>query len=96
MAGYMVYWPGEQIRKLKKAKDTGPIRVVLGSVHAKMPSIAGVKPGDVIYPVTLEKGTLYAMARLPFAHRLAGHVQPLRHVPLGQLPPGAQGGDFLG
>ena len=22
MAGYMVYWPGEQIRKLKKAKDT--------------------------------------------------------------------------
>ena len=31
MAGYMVYWPGEQIRKLKKAKDTGPIRVVLGS-----------------------------------------------------------------
>lgn len=65
MAGYMVYWPGEQIRKLKKAKDTGPIRVVLGSVHAKMPSIAGVKPGDVIYLVTLEKGTLYAMARLP-------------------------------
>ena len=65
MSGYMVYWPGEQIRKLKKAKDTGPIRVVLGSVHSKMPSIASVKPGDVIYPVTLEKGTLYAMARLP-------------------------------
>lgn len=65
MAGYMVYWPGEQIRKLKKAKDTGPIRVVLGSIHSKMPSIASVKPGDVIYPVTLEKGVLYAMARLP-------------------------------
>lgn len=30
-----------------------------------MPSIASVKPGDVIYPVTLEKGVLYAMARLP-------------------------------
>lgn len=65
MAGYMVYWPGEQIRKLKKAKDTGPIRVVLGSIHSKMPSIASVKPGDVIYPVTLEKGVLYAMVRLP-------------------------------
>lgn len=65
MPGYMVYWPGEQIRKLKKAKDAGPIRVVIGSVHSKMPSIASVKPGDVIYPVTLEKGTLYAMARLP-------------------------------
>ena len=23
MAGYMVYWPGEQIRKLKKAEDLG-------------------------------------------------------------------------
>lgn len=65
MAGYMVYWPGEQVRKLKKAKDAGPIRVVLGSIHTKMPSIAKVNVGDVIYPVTLEKGTLYVMARLP-------------------------------
>lgn len=65
MSGYIVYWPKEQIRKLKKAKDTGPIRVVLGSVHTKMPSIASVKVEDVIYPVTLENGLLYVMARLP-------------------------------
>lgn len=65
MAGYIVYWPKEQIAKLKKAKDTGPIRVVLGSIHTKMPSIAKIKAGDVIYPVTLEKGTLSIMARLP-------------------------------
>lgn len=65
MAGYLVYWPQEQVRKLKKAKDTGPIRVVLGSVHTKMPSIAKVSAGDVIYPVTLEQGTLCVMARLP-------------------------------
>ena len=65
MAGYMVYWPKEQIKKLKKAKDTGPIRVVLGSIHTRMPSIASVKAGDIIYPVTLEDGTLYVMARLP-------------------------------
>lgn len=65
MAGYMVYWPKEQISRLKKAKDTGPIRVVLGSIHTKMPSIAKVRVGDVIYPVTLEKGTLFVMARLP-------------------------------
>ena len=65
MSGYIVYWPKEQIRKLKKEKDTGPIQVVLGSIHTKMPSIASVKVGDVIYPVTLENGILYVMARLP-------------------------------
>lgn len=65
MSGYIVYWPQEQIRKLKKEKDTGPIRVVLGSIHSKMAAITSVKVGDVIYPVTLEKGILYAMARLP-------------------------------
>lgn len=65
MSGYIVYWPQEQVRKLKKMKDTGPICVILGSVHTKMPSVAKVKAGDVIYPVTLEKGTLFVMARLP-------------------------------
>ncbi len=65
MAGYIVYWPGEQVKKLKKAGDTGPIRVVLGSIHAKMPAISSVKPGDVVYPVTLEKGVLQVLARLP-------------------------------
>lgn len=65
MSGYIVYWPQEQIRKLKKEKDTGPVRVVLGSIHSRMPSITSVKVGDVVYPVTVEKGILYVMARLP-------------------------------
>lgn len=65
MSGYIVYWPGEQVRKLRKAGDTGPIRVVLGSIHTKMPAVKSVKPGDVIYPVTLEKGVLQVLARLP-------------------------------
>lgn len=39
--------------------------MVLGSIHTRMPSIASVKVGDVVYPVTLEKGVLYVMARLP-------------------------------
>lgn len=65
MLGFIVYWPQEQIRKLKRAKDIGPIQVVLGSVHTKMPSIAKVTAGDTIYPVTLERGMLYVMARHP-------------------------------
>ena len=65
MAAYMTYWPGEQLRALKKAEDTGPIRVVLGSIHSKMPSIESVKVGDIIYPVSVIKGTLCVLARLP-------------------------------
>ncbi len=65
MAGYITYWPSEQIRALTKAGDTGPIQVVLGSIHTKMPSIKSVKVGDILYPVTLQKGVLCAMARLP-------------------------------
>ena len=64
MSRFIVYRPQEQIRKLKKAKDSGPIQVVLGSIHTKMPSIAKVKVGDIVYPVTLENGTLYVMTRL--------------------------------
>lgn len=65
MAGFITYWPKEQIRELKKNKDNGPIQVVFGSIHTKMPSIKCVKEGDVIYPVTVSDGTLCVVARLP-------------------------------
>lgn len=67
MAGYITYWPQEQVKKLmrKKDGDTGPITVVFGSVHTKMPSIKSVKIGDCIYPVTIDHGDLCIMARLP-------------------------------
>lgn len=65
MAGFITYWPKEQIRKLEKEKDYGLIQVVFGSVHTKMPSIKSVKEGDVIYPVTISGGTLCVVARLP-------------------------------
>ncbi|GEM_PF-877133 len=65
MAGYITYWPKEQVKKLEKARDTGPIQVVFGSIHTKMPSIDSVKSGDIIYPVTLDNGVLTVLARLP-------------------------------
>ena len=71
MAAYMTYWPGEQLRALKKAGDTGPIKVVLGSIHSKMPSITSVKVGDIIYPVSVIKGGLCVLARLPVEKRRA-------------------------
>lgn len=45
MAHYMVYWPQDQVEALKKAGDKGPIKVVLGSIHFRMPTIASVKVG---------------------------------------------------
>lgn len=65
MAGYMTYWSKEYIRGLKKAGDNGALSVIFGSHHTKMPSIASVKVGDVIYPVTLADGRLCVMAKLP-------------------------------
>jgi len=69
MAHYMVYWPQDHVEKLKKAGDKGPIKVVLGSIHSRMPTIVSIKVGDVVFPVTLMKKKLYVMARLPVTHR---------------------------
>lgn len=69
MAHYMVYWPQDRVEELKKAGDMGPIKVVLGSIHSRMPTIASIKVGDVVFPVTLIKKKLYVMARLPVTHR---------------------------
>ncbi len=69
MPGYMVYWPQDRVKELEKAGDIGPIKVVLGSVHSRMPSIASVKVGDVVFPVTLVKKQLCVLARLPVEHR---------------------------
>lgn len=69
MIGYIVYWPQDRVKEIQKAGDAGPVKVVLGSIHSRMPSIASVKEGDVVFPVTLIKKQLFVMARLPVEHR---------------------------
>lgn len=69
MAGYMVCWPQDRWRQIQKAGDTGPIRVIYGSIHARMPTIASIKVGDVVFVVTYMQKHLYAVARLPVTHR---------------------------
>ncbi len=69
MPGYIVYWPQDRVKELERAGDTGPIKVVLGSIHSRMPTIASVREGDVVFPVTLIKKQLFVMARLPVEHR---------------------------
>ena len=69
MPGYMVYWPKDRVEEIKRAGDVGPIKVVLGSIHLRMPTIVSIKEGDVVFPVTLIDKHLYIMARLPVEHR---------------------------
>ncbi len=49
MAYYTVYWPQDWLDELRKSNDTGPIKVVFGSIHSRMPSIASIKAGDVVF-----------------------------------------------
>ncbi len=65
MSGFITYWAKEHISNLRKNNDNGPLSVIFGSQHQKMPSISKVKKGDIIYPVTLLDGNLYIMARMP-------------------------------
>ncbi len=65
MAGYTVYWAKDYIKQLQKAGDTGPLCVVYGSHHTKMPSISSIRKGDTIYPITIMNGQLHIVAKLP-------------------------------
>jgi len=64
MSGFITYWSKDHVRALQRAKDSGPLSVIYGGPHTKMPSIANVKAGDIIYPACIQDGTLCAMARL--------------------------------
>jgi hypothetical protein len=35
MAYYTVYWPQDWLDELRKSNDTGPVKVVFGSIHSK-------------------------------------------------------------
>lgn len=89
MPGYMVYWPQDRVKEIQKSGDTGPIKVVLGSIHSRMPTIVSIKEGDVVYPVTLMDKKLYIMARLPVEHRERAYDYLVRELgnPCSSLVP---------
>lgn len=65
MSGYITFWSKEYVKELEKAGDSGPLCVVYGSQHTRMPYISSLRVGDVIYPVALRNKRLCVMARLP-------------------------------
>lgn len=80
MEHYTVYWPLDVIDVLKSTGDQGPIKVVYGSIHSRMPSIASVKEGDIVYPVNIFQKHLYVMARLPVEHKECAFDYLLREL----------------
>lgn len=89
MAGYITYWSKEHVRALERAGDQGPLTVIYGGPHTKMPSIAAVRPGDVIYPASIRDGALCAMARLEVERVEPAMEYLMREVgrPAGALVP---------
>ena len=65
MAGYMVCWPQDRWKEIARAGDTGPVRVVYGSIHARLPSISSILQGGVVVAVTQVNDHLYVLACLP-------------------------------
>ncbi len=96
MSGFITYIPKEQWINLQKANDTGPITVVFGSIHTKMPSIKSVKVGDIIYPVTLIGGVLNIIARLPIEEIEDAYYYLIRKIGnrCGALIPNCEDGEL--
>lgn len=89
MAGYLTFWSKEHVRNLERAGDQGPLSVIYGGPHTKMPSLAAVKPGDILYPTSIQNGTLCAMARLEVERIEPAPEYLMREVgrPAGALVP---------
>ena len=69
MDHFTVYWPLDVINDLRSANDQGPIKVIYGSIHSRMPSIVSIKEGDIVYPVIIFQKHFYVLARLPVEHK---------------------------
>ena len=64
MNSYTYYWPAGWVKTIINNNDTGPLTVIYGGEHRSQPPLGKVRPGDVVYPVTLMDGGLYILARM--------------------------------
>jgi hypothetical protein len=64
---YTTLWTQRTCRALRHSGQEGTrLALLFGGPHTSEPSFrrAGVRPGDVVYPVRVLKGTVYVLARL--------------------------------
>jgi hypothetical protein len=66
-AAFTTMWTGDQCRRLVKAGVVGrPLALTFGGSHRSAPrfSRAGVRPGDLVFPVRILEGRLHVLGRL--------------------------------
>jgi hypothetical protein len=64
---YTELWSSHRITLLKKARQEGArLEVLFGGPHSSLPSHKryGVKAGDYIYPIRVDKGVMYILGRM--------------------------------
>ncbi len=64
---YTTLWTHERCREARAAKQAdAPLNLLFGGPHISQPSFrrAGVKVGDYVYPISVQRGIIYIIARL--------------------------------
>jgi hypothetical protein len=64
---YTEFWSSGRMDLLKKARQEGArLEVLFGGPHSSMPSHKryGVKAGDYLYPIHVDKGVMYLLGRM--------------------------------
>ena len=72
---FTVMWSSEYLRWIRRSRDGGPLSVVFGGPHKRMPSLASVEPGDLLHVIAVQAGGIHLIARMrvarldcPFCH----------------------------
>ena len=63
---FSVLWTKERCQEIRKAGEEGkPLTVLFGGEHQSCPSLAraGIKRGDVVFPLLVREGRLYIVTR---------------------------------
>lgn len=96
-SAFTVLWNSDRVKIAKRQGLVGkPIPVLFGGPHNSQPSFirAGVKPGDIVYPIGLKAGVIYVLAQVVTAEILPIKVFEEKRAEFydalgypGELPP---------
>ena len=64
MEAYVVFRRWEWISQILANGDTGPWRVLFAGEHQAQPRLGKVGVGDTVYPISVNRGVLYALGRI--------------------------------
>jgi hypothetical protein len=82
---FTTYWSRSMLEALRRLGQEGaPLRVLFGGPHTSLPSFrrAGVRPGDLVYPVRAYQGALYLLGCLRVATTMSLETYIAEHPEL--------------